>query len=511
MKTNLLVIALLFVGVFGSVHYHVPEIDDEELFDKTSMILPTMPFAYAGCAATIIPQPCFDSFMGSHEPLTEDIIMKNLARNLETNYGHWVPVDRNWDFEDESLDLPAIICTEYIVDGSKQYRMAQWVDSYRISSWENHYNPLMCDRWLPPIDDGIKITWDKKSYPADRQGIVTVIDYSMNKNPNEDEYFEIKVHSDIDHTGISLTVTETDLDSGTFEGMVFFSPTGKSSGSLLLVEDAVYAKHAGNSAKSKITIVENSFDNSQISFSNSDLQRHIDKCDPLLHKETLPDITIETETEWYDLQYCMWRPHYPDVSNIDNCVDLFDALYAFHNAPKPNCGVQRYNEDGTPRGICEPEPYLSGMYSDKNLINSNCTENYSEWAYKTDANDMVFYVFEEMEKYQNWQLKRVLDRCEENNPNRSIKSFENYTHYIDSGSCQWNLKEISEKVQAAPLCVDENTILKDGVCQKIVIDPQPSDFRESGGNISLLYAYSGLGLVGIVVGFLIIKKWRKRK
>ena len=101
MKTNLLVIALLFVGVFSTVHYNVPEIDDEELSDKTSLVLPTMPFAYASCTATIMPQPCFDSFMGSHEPLTEDIIMKDLARNLETNYGGWVLADRNWDFEDE--------------------------------------------------------------------------------------------------------------------------------------------------------------------------------------------------------------------------------------------------------------------------------------------------------------------------------------------------------------------------------------------------------------------------
>lgn len=42
-------------------------------------------------------------------------------------------------------------------------------------------------------------------------------------------------------------------------------------------------------------------------------------------------------------------------------------------------------------------------------------------------------------------------------------------------------------------------------------EPQPSDFRESGDNASLLYAYSGLGLVGTVVGFFAIKKWRNRK
>ena len=71
---------------------------------------------------------------------------------------------------------------------------------------------------------------------------------------------------------------------------------------------------------------------------------------------------------------------------------------------------------------------------------------------------------------------------------------------------------IREKsIPAKALCEDENTILQDGICQKIAADPQPSDFRESGGNIGLLYAYSGLGLAGIVVGFLIVKKWRKRK
>ena len=43
------------------------------------------------------------------------------------------------------------------------------------------------------------------------------------------------------------------------------------------------------------------------------------------------------------------------------------------------------------------------------------------------------------------------------------------------------------------------------------IDPSASDFRESGDNTSLLYAYSGLSLVGIIVGFFAIKKWRKRR
>ena len=41
-------------------------------------------------------------------------------------------------------------------------------------------------------------------------------------------------------------------------------------------------------------------------------------------------------------------------------------------------------------------------------------------------------------------------------------------------------------------------------------DPDPSDFRESGESIGMLYAYSSMGLVGIVFGFFVIKKWKNR-
>ena len=401
-------------------------------------------FAHAGCAAAIIPQPCFDSFSASHESFTENAIMKDFGRYLDSNYDDWKVSDRNWDHKDKTLVLPAILCTEFIADGSKHYRMANWIDEKRISSWESHYNPFMCDKWLPPIDDGIKISWSQEIYQAERSGIVTVIDQSMNKNPNEDEFFQIIVQSDVDRTGISIIVYETDFNSGIFEGEVGFSPTEKSSGMLLLLEDAVYAKHEGNTARSKIILVENPF-TTQPTLDNSEIQSYIDGCDPLLHKKTLPDVTIETETRWYDLQYCMWRPHYPDVSNIDNCVDLFNILYDFHTAPKPDCGLQRYNEDGTPRGVCEPAEFLASMFGDTNLTSSVCSTNYSEWAYKTKANDDVFYVFEKMEIFQDRQLKRVLDRCEENNPNRSVTYFENYTHSITSASCEWVVKEIPKK------------------------------------------------------------------
>ena len=44
-------------------------------------------------------------------------------------------------------------------------------------------------------------------------------------------------------------------------------------------------------------------------------------------------------------------------------------------------------------------------------------------------------------------------------------------------------------------------------------EPNPSDFRESEslGSIEYVYAYSGLSLVGIVMSFFVIKKWKNRK
>jgi hypothetical protein len=63
--------------------------------------------------------------------------------------------------------------------------------------------------------------------------------------------------------------------------------------------------------------------------------------------------------------------------------------------------------------------------------------------------------------------------------------------------------------------VDEQTCgtekaMVDGICQ-VVTDPTPSDFRESGSSVEFVYVYSSLSLVVIVIGFFIIKKWRKRK
>ena len=213
----------------------------------------TLPDAYAGCAATILPQPCFDSFMGSTEPMTEKSIMEDFARNVELNYPNWKMSDRNWDsFNENFLEFPLIICTEFVADGITQYRMAQWVDAYKISSFENHRNDWLCNKWLPPVDDGIKIKWDKPSYLPDDVGTIQVIDKDMNNDNRKIDSFDVHVWSDIDHQGIQLVMTEIGQDSGIFEGTVYFTTVDESSGKRLLVEDAVHSNHKKNYDFSRI-------------------------------------------------------------------------------------------------------------------------------------------------------------------------------------------------------------------------------------------------------------------
>jgi len=212
-------------------------------------------YAYASCIAPLFgsPGPCFDSFSVFAGPrLTESSIMENYARNIELNYGEWQMSDRNWDNVDVKLELPAIICTEFVVDGMKQYRMAKWVDLQTISSFENHRDESLCDKWLPPIDDGVKIKWDKPSYLPNGVGIVQVIDKDMNLDDKKIDSFDIHVGSDIDHNGIQLTISETDNDSGIFESRVFFTTKDESSSVRLLVEDAVYAEHKSSVNSSRI-------------------------------------------------------------------------------------------------------------------------------------------------------------------------------------------------------------------------------------------------------------------
>ena len=59
-----------------------------------------------------------------------------------------------------------------------------------------------------------------------------------------------------------------------------------------------------------------------------------------------------------------------------------------------------------------------------------------------------------------------------------------------------------------PPCEKHMTV-KDGLC--VPESPTPLDFREYGTSINAVYAYSGIGLAGMVLGFFMIKKWKDRK
>ncbi len=95
--------------------------------------------------------------------------------------------------------------------------------------------------WYP--DDGVvissstirwnigEIQWLEASHPGTGTGVIRVIDQDMNLDPDAADDFEVSVWSDTHTGGIDLTVTETDLTTGIFEGTVSFSlddETGRS-------------------------------------------------------------------------------------------------------------------------------------------------------------------------------------------------------------------------------------------------------------------------------------------
>ena len=98
--------------------------------------------AHASCIAPLSgpTEPCFDVFIESSYQITEEYVMNYIYEYIEANYDNWQMSDRGWeDYEDIVLDLPAIICTEFVVDGGQiEYRMLRWVDSHKISILENH-------------------------------------------------------------------------------------------------------------------------------------------------------------------------------------------------------------------------------------------------------------------------------------------------------------------------------------------------------------------------------------
>ena len=90
-----------------------------------------------------------------------------------------------------------------------------------------------------------KIKWLESSYPATGTGVVRVTDPDMNLDPDEFDNFDVDVWSDSDLAGIDLTLTETNVATGIFEGTIFFSTNDESSGHRLRVAegDTITAKH----------------------------------------------------------------------------------------------------------------------------------------------------------------------------------------------------------------------------------------------------------------------------
>lgn len=146
MKTRLLIIVIGIIILSSSFIIA----DDSEI-----------KYVYAACAATLFGPtgPCFDSFMISHDEITEEYIMNHTYEYISVNYDNWQMSDREWSHEEDdiTLDLPAIVCTEFITNGQTEYRMLKWVDSHTISSLENHRNDSLCNKWLPPISDDLPI------------------------------------------------------------------------------------------------------------------------------------------------------------------------------------------------------------------------------------------------------------------------------------------------------------------------------------------------------------------
>ncbi len=113
-----------------------------------------MRYAHAICIAPSSgpPKPCFDSYMVNRDGITEEYIMNRIYENIDARYDVWQISDREWSNGDAALDLPAVICTEFVADGRTEYRMLRWADPHTISDLENHRDDSLCDRWLPPTN-----------------------------------------------------------------------------------------------------------------------------------------------------------------------------------------------------------------------------------------------------------------------------------------------------------------------------------------------------------------------
>jgi hypothetical protein len=79
------------------------------------------------------------------------------------------------------------------------------------------------------------VMWPAPSLPPSGTAEVTVIAPDRNLDPEAFDNFDVDAWSTADMDGIDLTVTETDENTGIFQGTVFFSTSDESSGHRLHV------------------------------------------------------------------------------------------------------------------------------------------------------------------------------------------------------------------------------------------------------------------------------------
>ena len=82
--------------------------------------------------------------------------------------------------------------------------------------------------------------WDKSStFTTTGTAVARVVDQYINMDSNKIETLAVDIYTERneDNPELKIILTETNVDSGTFEGTVFFSETDKSSGNTLQVID----------------------------------------------------------------------------------------------------------------------------------------------------------------------------------------------------------------------------------------------------------------------------------
>ena len=103
-----------------------------------------------------------------------------------------------------------------------------------------------------------QVKWLESSYSSTGTGVIRVIDPDMNWDPKAVDNFDVDVWSDSDAAGVDLTVSETNANTGIFEGTVFFSTTDESSGHRLFVTegDTITAEYEDNTLPKPYTTAD---------------------------------------------------------------------------------------------------------------------------------------------------------------------------------------------------------------------------------------------------------------